>query len=132
MTDRCSSIPAQKPVVKKLKVYACEEAIGTPLSLIDVSPIQHNFEGRKSSVPSLEGKNQVGERKEQSAYHRVVLRCRVGSPKVTNLEDAEGQGRSAIVMTKGRIAEWFGEPDLLRRVTLRSTFLVTINTFLNI
>uniref|UniRef100_M1DIX5 Integrase core domain containing protein n=1 Tax=Solanum tuberosum TaxID=4113 RepID=M1DIX5_SOLTU len=61
-------------------------------------------------------KNQVGERKEQSAVRRVVLRCSVGSPKVTDLEDAEGQSRRAMEMTKGRITEWFGELGLLHRV----------------
>ncbi|WMV41763.1 hypothetical protein MTR67_035148 [Solanum verrucosum] len=35
-------------------------------------------------------------------------------------------------LTKGRITEWIGDPDLLHRLTHRSTFLVTINTFLNI
>uniref|UniRef100_M1DKU2 Putative plant transposon protein domain-containing protein n=1 Tax=Solanum tuberosum TaxID=4113 RepID=M1DKU2_SOLTU len=73
-----------------------------------------------SSVPSPEGKNQVGERKEKSADHRVVPRCSVGSPKITDLEDVEGQGREAIEVTKGRIAEWFGDPDILRRARLTS------------
>ncbi|WMV50201.1 hypothetical protein MTR67_043586 [Solanum verrucosum] len=35
-------------------------------------------------------------------------------------------------MTKGRIAELIGEPESLRRVAIRCTFLATINTFLNI
>ena len=83
-------------------------------------------------MPISEGRNQAGDGKEQSANHRVVLRCSVGSPKVTDLEDVECQGRRAMEMTKGWITEWFGESDLLHRVTLRSTFLATINTFLNI
>ncbi|KAG5586222.1 hypothetical protein H5410_046656 [Solanum commersonii] len=33
---------------------------------------------------------------------------------------------------KGRIAELIGKPDLLNRMALRSIFLETINTFLNI
>ncbi|WMV08767.1 hypothetical protein MTR67_002152 [Solanum verrucosum] len=85
-----------------------------------------------SSVPSPEGRNPIGKRKEQSADRRVVLRCNVGLPKVTNLEDAECQGRRSIEVIKGWIAKLFGKPDLLRRVTLRNTFLATINTFLNI
>ncbi|KAG5615714.1 hypothetical protein H5410_015538 [Solanum commersonii] len=79
-------------------------------------------------MPSPKGKNEVGERKEQSADRRVVLRSRVGLPKVTNLEDAEDQGRKAMKLTKG----WIAEPDLLCRMALRIIFLATINTFLNI
>uniref|UniRef100_M1DVP7 Uncharacterized protein n=1 Tax=Solanum tuberosum TaxID=4113 RepID=M1DVP7_SOLTU len=88
---------------------------------------------RYAMVPrNPEGKKQVGERKEQSTDHRAVPRCSVGSTKVTDLEDAEGEGRKVMELTKGRIGEWIGEPDLLRRVALRSTFLATINIFLNI
>uniref|UniRef100_M1DDD3 Uncharacterized protein n=1 Tax=Solanum tuberosum TaxID=4113 RepID=M1DDD3_SOLTU len=54
---------------------------------------------------SKPGKNQLGERKEQSADRRVVPRCSVQSHKVTDLEDAEGQDREAMEMTKGRIVE---------------------------
>ncbi|WMV58286.1 hypothetical protein MTR67_051671 [Solanum verrucosum] len=46
-------------------------------------------ERRNYSVPSPEGENQVCERKEQSACRRMVSRCSVVSPKVTELEDAE-------------------------------------------
>ncbi|WMV24811.1 hypothetical protein MTR67_018196 [Solanum verrucosum] len=28
-----------------------------------------------------------------------------------------------MTVTKGQLAEWFGEPDLLHQVTLRSIFL---------
>ncbi|WMV41175.1 hypothetical protein MTR67_034560 [Solanum verrucosum] len=71
-------------------------------------------EGTKiTCVPSPEGKNQVGQRKEQSANRRVVPRCSARPPKVTDLEDAEGQGKKAMELTKGRIAELIGEPDLL-------------------
>jgi len=41
-------------------------------------------------VLSPEGENQVGEKKEQSVCCRVVPQCSVGSPNVTELEDAEG------------------------------------------
>uniref|UniRef100_M1DT93 Putative plant transposon protein domain-containing protein n=1 Tax=Solanum tuberosum TaxID=4113 RepID=M1DT93_SOLTU len=44
----------------------------------------------------------------------MVSRCSVGSPKVTDLEDVEGQGRRAMEMTKGRIVECapaYGIPD---------------------
>ncbi|WMV13977.1 hypothetical protein MTR67_007362, partial [Solanum verrucosum] len=40
----------------------------------------------------------------KSADRRVVPRCSVGSPKVTDLEDAEGQCRRAMEVTKGWIA----------------------------
>uniref|UniRef100_M1DJN1 Uncharacterized protein n=1 Tax=Solanum tuberosum TaxID=4113 RepID=M1DJN1_SOLTU len=79
-----------------------------------------------------EGENQFGERKEQSACRRVVPRRIVRSPKVTALEDAEGQSKKALKLTKGRIAELIGDPDLLRRMVLPSIFLATINTFGNI
>ncbi|KAH0723849.1 hypothetical protein KY290_006567 [Solanum tuberosum] len=85
-----------------------------------------------TNVPSSEGENQVGERKEQSADRRVVPRCSVGSSKVTDIEDAEGQDRKAMKLAKRHITEWIGEPDLLHRMTLHNIFLATINTFLNI
>ncbi|WMV24592.1 hypothetical protein MTR67_017977 [Solanum verrucosum] len=86
---------------------------------------------KKGSVPSPEGENQVGDRMEQSTSCRTVPRCSVRSPKVTEREDAEGQSKKVMELTKGRIAEWIGDPDLLRRMVLRSIFLATINTFLN-
>uniref|UniRef100_M1DW91 Uncharacterized protein n=1 Tax=Solanum tuberosum TaxID=4113 RepID=M1DW91_SOLTU len=46
-----------------------------------------------SSVPRPEGKNQVGEIKEQSTDRRGIPRCIVGSPKIIDLEDDEGQGK---------------------------------------
>uniref|UniRef100_M1DY51 Retrotransposon gag protein n=1 Tax=Solanum tuberosum TaxID=4113 RepID=M1DY51_SOLTU len=67
-----------------------------------------------SSVPSPEGENQFGDRKEQLACRRVVPRYSVVSPKVRELEDAEGQSRKAMNLAKGWIAELIGEPDLLR------------------
>ncbi|KAG5571119.1 hypothetical protein H5410_060885 [Solanum commersonii] len=60
--------------------------------------------GTSSSVPSHEGENQVGEKKEQSACRRVVPRCSVASPKVTELEDAEGQSKKAMELQKGRFS----------------------------
>ncbi|WMV37310.1 hypothetical protein MTR67_030695, partial [Solanum verrucosum] len=88
--------------------------------------------GTKRAERIKKRKNQVSERKEQSADRQVVPRCSVGSPKGTDHENVEGQGRKAMELTKGWIAEWIGEPDILRRVTLHSIFLATINTFLNI
>ncbi|WMV24373.1 hypothetical protein MTR67_017758, partial [Solanum verrucosum] len=67
-----------------------------------------------SSVPSLEGENQVGDTKEQSTCCQVVPRCSVGSPKVTELEDAEGKSKKVMELTKGRITELTGDTDLLR------------------
>ena len=63
---------------------------------------------------SPEGKDQVGDEKEQSACRRVFPRCSVGSPKVTELDDAEGQSNKAMELTKGRITESIGKLDLLR------------------
>uniref|UniRef100_M1E046 Uncharacterized protein n=1 Tax=Solanum tuberosum TaxID=4113 RepID=M1E046_SOLTU len=65
----------------------------------------------------------------------VVERFRnavIGSPKVTELEDVEGQSKKAMELTKGQIAELIGDPDLLHRMVLRNVLLSTINTFLNI
>uniref|UniRef100_M1DWE6 Uncharacterized protein n=1 Tax=Solanum tuberosum TaxID=4113 RepID=M1DWE6_SOLTU len=78
------------------------------------------------------GKNQFGDEKEQSADRRVVARSQDRSPKVTDLEYAECQGKKAMEGVKGRLDEWFGEPDLLRRRALRGLFLATKNNILNI
>jgi len=80
-------------------------------------------------VPSPEGENQVGDRKEQSVRRRTVPRCIAIPPKVTELEDAKGQSKKAIELSKGRIAEWISDPDLLRRMVHCSTLWATINTF---
>ncbi|WMV30781.1 hypothetical protein MTR67_024166 [Solanum verrucosum] len=58
-----------------------------------------------------EGENLVGKRKEQSASRRTVSRCSAISPKVTVPEDAEGKNKTTMKMTKGRIADWVGDPD---------------------
>uniref|UniRef100_M1DS88 Integrase core domain containing protein n=1 Tax=Solanum tuberosum TaxID=4113 RepID=M1DS88_SOLTU len=57
---------------------------------------------------------------------RVAERFRdavIGSPTVTELEDAEGQRKKAMKLTKGRIAELIVDPDLLRRMVLRNILL---------
>uniref|UniRef100_M1AU21 Extensin Ext1 n=1 Tax=Solanum tuberosum TaxID=4113 RepID=M1AU21_SOLTU len=74
-------------------------------------------------VPSPEGENQVGDRKEQSASRRTVPRCSAISPKVTKLEVLEGQSKKVMELTKLRIADPISDPDLLRRIVLCSTFL---------
>ncbi|WMV09055.1 hypothetical protein MTR67_002440, partial [Solanum verrucosum] len=71
---------------------------------------------KNSSVRSLEGRNQVGDGNEQSVDRRVDPPCSSRSPKVTDHEDAECQDRKVMKVTKGWLAEWFGEPDLLRQV----------------
>ncbi|WMV25160.1 hypothetical protein MTR67_018545, partial [Solanum verrucosum] len=63
-------------------------------------------------VPSPKERNQVGNKKEQSAKRLAVLRCKERSPKVTALEDVECQSKKAMDEINWRIAEWFGEPDL--------------------
>uniref|UniRef100_M1DCS0 Uncharacterized protein n=1 Tax=Solanum tuberosum TaxID=4113 RepID=M1DCS0_SOLTU len=65
----------------------------------------------KYGVPSPEGENQVGDRNEQSASRRTFPRCSAISPKVIELEFVESQCRKAMNQTKGRIAEWIGDPD---------------------
>uniref|UniRef100_M1DC35 Uncharacterized protein n=1 Tax=Solanum tuberosum TaxID=4113 RepID=M1DC35_SOLTU len=74
----------------------------------------------------MKGENQAGKINEQSAHRRVVLRCSVGSPKVIELEDAEGQSKKAMELTKGRIVELIREPDLLCQMFLRNIFLVQL------
>ncbi|WMV25106.1 hypothetical protein MTR67_018491 [Solanum verrucosum] len=60
----------------------------------NLQKVMKRVERRKNSrVPSSEGENQVCDRKEQSACRRVVPRCSVGSPKVTELEDAKCQSK---------------------------------------
>ncbi|WMV08124.1 hypothetical protein MTR67_001509 [Solanum verrucosum] len=61
------------------------------------------------SMPSPKGKNQVGERKKRSVDRRVVPQCSVESPKVIDLENAKGQVRNEMEITKRRIAEWLGK-----------------------
>uniref|UniRef100_M1DNW1 Uncharacterized protein n=1 Tax=Solanum tuberosum TaxID=4113 RepID=M1DNW1_SOLTU len=56
----------------------------------------------------------------------------IGLPKVTELENVEGQTKKAMKLTKGRIAELIGDPNLLRLMALHNIFLVTINKFSNI
>ncbi|WMV18451.1 hypothetical protein MTR67_011836, partial [Solanum verrucosum] len=56
-------------------------------------------ERRKKGVPSFKGENQVGDRKEQSASLRMVPRCSARSPKVTELEEVEGQRKKAMELT---------------------------------
>ncbi|WMV49698.1 hypothetical protein MTR67_043083 [Solanum verrucosum] len=77
-------------------------------------------------MPSHEGRNQVGDEKEQSANQRAVPRCKARSPKVTELEDVECQSKMEMEEINGRFTEWFGEPDLVRQLALRGLFLVTI------
>ncbi|WMV09962.1 hypothetical protein MTR67_003347 [Solanum verrucosum] len=75
---------------------------------------QQNCNHHYSSAETRVYQSQVGERNEQLTDRRVVPRCSVRSPKVTDLEDAEGQDKEAMKLAKGRIAEWIGELDLLR------------------
>ncbi|WMV08239.1 hypothetical protein MTR67_001624, partial [Solanum verrucosum] len=63
------------------------------------------------SVPSPEGQNQIGDRKEQSASHRTVPRGSAISLKVTELEVIEGQCRQTMNQTKRQITEWIGDPN---------------------
>ncbi|WMV14061.1 hypothetical protein MTR67_007446 [Solanum verrucosum] len=83
----------------------------------------------KRSVPNHEGENQVSDKKEESASRRTVSRCSAISPKVSELEDTQGQSKEAMVLTKGWIDKWIDDANILRLMVLRSTFLATINTF---
>ncbi|WMV46436.1 hypothetical protein MTR67_039821 [Solanum verrucosum] len=51
-------------------------------------------------MPSSKGENQIGKEKKQLASRRVIPRCRVRLSKGTELEDAEGQSKKAMELTK--------------------------------
>ncbi|WMV41899.1 hypothetical protein MTR67_035284 [Solanum verrucosum] len=70
-------------------------------------------------MPSPEGENQVGERKEQSADHRVVPQCSVRSPKVAELDDYESQSKKAMKWVKERIAELINDPYCMLELVIR-------------
>ncbi|WMV18740.1 hypothetical protein MTR67_012125 [Solanum verrucosum] len=53
--------------------------------------LQKGTKQAKTRKKKVLGENQVGERKKQWVNRRVVPRCSVRSPKVTDLKDAEGQ-----------------------------------------
>ena len=48
----------------------------------------------------------------------TIPQCSALSPKVTEFQDAEGQSKKMIELTKGRI----DDPNLLLQVDLRGTF----------
>ncbi|KAG5615191.1 hypothetical protein H5410_015015, partial [Solanum commersonii] len=76
-------------------------------------------------VPSIEGENYVSERKEQSACAERFRNVVIGSPRITELEDTEGQSKKVIEVTKGRIAKLIDDPNLLivvANATLPSCF----------
>uniref|UniRef100_M1BZK2 Uncharacterized protein n=1 Tax=Solanum tuberosum TaxID=4113 RepID=M1BZK2_SOLTU len=52
-----------------------------------------------------EGRNQVGDKNEQSTNHRTLPRSKVTTPKVTELKDVEFQGKKAMEEVKGQLAE---------------------------
>ena len=61
-------------------------------------------------MPSFEGKNQVNNIREHSD-HRFIFPSQDRSPKFTGLHDVEYQGEREMEETKGRLVEWFNEPD---------------------
>uniref|UniRef100_M1DF63 Integrase core domain containing protein n=1 Tax=Solanum tuberosum TaxID=4113 RepID=M1DF63_SOLTU len=67
-------------------------------------------------------RTQVGNKKELSANRQAVPRTNDRLPKITELKDVECQGEKAMEEVKGRLAEWFIEPDLLRQIAIRSLF----------
>ncbi|KAG5576506.1 hypothetical protein H5410_056640 [Solanum commersonii] len=64
-----------------------------------------------SSVLSLEGIDQVGEKREQAVHRREVSRRSTMSPNDPEHDDAEGWCKTAKNYTKGRIAELIGDFD---------------------
>ncbi|KAG5631829.1 hypothetical protein H5410_003546 [Solanum commersonii] len=65
-------------------------------------------------------------------FQALKEKINASSPKVTELEDDEGQRKKVMELMKWWITEWISDPNLLRQMVLHSTFLATINTFLNI
>ncbi|KAG5629741.1 hypothetical protein H5410_001458 [Solanum commersonii] len=70
------------------------------------------------SVPSPEGKNQVGDGKEQLADRQVIPRSQNRLPKVTNLEDVVYQGQRAITKPKWRVTDRPGDRALKGKIKL--------------
>ncbi|KAG5599832.1 hypothetical protein H5410_031202 [Solanum commersonii] len=64
-----------------------------------------------SSVLSLEGKYQVGGKREQSMHHRDVPRGSTMSPNDPKHDDAEGWCKTAMNYIKGRIAELISDSN---------------------
>uniref|UniRef100_M1DZZ5 Uncharacterized protein n=1 Tax=Solanum tuberosum TaxID=4113 RepID=M1DZZ5_SOLTU len=62
-----------------------------------------------SSVMSLEGKDQVDGKREQSAHHREVLRGSTMSPNDPEHDDAEEWCKTTKKYITGRIAELIGD-----------------------
>uniref|UniRef100_M1DPA4 Uncharacterized protein n=1 Tax=Solanum tuberosum TaxID=4113 RepID=M1DPA4_SOLTU len=73
-------------------VHLCESSNGLNLA-------------QSSSVLSPEGKDQVGDEREQSAHHQKVPRSNTISPNDSKCEDADGKSRKAMNQTKRRITE---------------------------
>uniref|UniRef100_M1DUY1 Uncharacterized protein n=1 Tax=Solanum tuberosum TaxID=4113 RepID=M1DUY1_SOLTU len=59
----------------------------------------------------VEGKDQVGRKREQSAHHRGVLRRGTISPNELEYDDAERWCKTAMNYTKRRIAELISDSD---------------------
>ncbi|KAG5631180.1 hypothetical protein H5410_002897 [Solanum commersonii] len=88
-----------------------EMTLGTDAQIqIDALGTKAHTDGM-TTVPSSEGENQTDDIKGKSASRRTVPRCSALSPKVTELEFAEGKCRKAMNQTKWWITEWIGDPD---------------------
>ena len=64
-----------------------------------------------SSVPSPERKDQIDGEKEQSACRREIPWSSTMSPNDPKHDDAEGQSKTTMKLTKGRITELIGDID---------------------
>uniref|UniRef100_M1DR89 Uncharacterized protein n=1 Tax=Solanum tuberosum TaxID=4113 RepID=M1DR89_SOLTU len=62
-------------------------------------------------VLSPEGKDQVGENREQSAHHREVPQSSTMSPNDPEHDNAEGWCKTAVKYTEKQIAELIGDSD---------------------
>uniref|UniRef100_M1DQ19 Uncharacterized protein n=1 Tax=Solanum tuberosum TaxID=4113 RepID=M1DQ19_SOLTU len=80
-------------------------------TLVGYALRQNYAKPMSNSVLISEGKDQVGDEREQSARRRTVLRSSTISPNDSKREYAEGKSRKTMNQTTWWIAECIGDPD---------------------
>ncbi|WMV24232.1 hypothetical protein MTR67_017617 [Solanum verrucosum] len=80
---------------------------------------------RPPKVPvcqALKEKTKLARERSSRQIAEWFLNAVLYGPKLQNMRMIKAKEKRVMEMTKGRIAELIGEHDLLRRVTIRSTF----------